>query len=90
MQSSLWATIDPDSEWRVTPPAYSTTDDTAAAATQSSSNGVPFWSPQHPHFGFGVIVLGTAALLYLGFEGKVSGRVGPLQGEVEAGAGKEK
>ena len=91
--SDLWARIDPAAEWRVQPTGgYS--DTASPAAPPSGASGSPFYSPNHPHFAFGVLLAATGGLLYYIFEHKPSGglikaNVGPLEGEVGAGIGEE-
>jgi hypothetical protein len=95
---NLWDAIDPSNQWRVAPEGgYTSTDDTPSAgyttaATQASA--APFWSPKNEHFGFLVLATAIGGGLYWLYEGKGSGasvraNVGPLEGELGAGIGKD-
>jgi hypothetical protein len=96
--TNLWDAIDPSNQWRVAPEGgYTSTDDTPSAgyttqATQAAA--APIWSPKNEHFGFLVLVTAIGGGLYWLYEGKGSGaslrgNVGPLEGELGAGIGKE-
>lgn len=89
MRGSLWASIDPDSEWRTAPEGGYTdlAGETVPTASQRVAGSLPFGplNVDHPHFGFGLLLLGTGALIYYIYEGKPSGvsvkaNVGPASG----------
>lgn len=93
--AGIWAAIDPASEFRVQDEgAFSDLSDQTAPAFAQGAKTVPFWHPQHEHFAFGVLLIGLGGLLWYVYEGKpsgakVSGNVGPLEGEVGGGIGED-
>lgn len=97
--ASIFDVIDPAKAWKTEPSgtpsaANDLSETTVPAAASSSSGGAPFFSPKHQHFGFLMLLAGTGSLIYWIYEGKpsgalVRGNVGPLEGEVGAGVGKE-
>lgn len=60
--SSLWARLDPAADWRVTPSGIGDTSTDPARATSAAS--APFYSPKHPQFTFGLVLLGTGLCLW--------------------------
>lgn len=90
-RGNIFDQIDPSRSWTVVPSGgYETTDETPSAATVSASSKLGIFSPQHEHFGFGALLLGTTTLIFFTFEGKPSGvkgsaDLGPL--DVEGGVG---
>lgn len=82
--SSLWSQIDPASDFRG---ATSSGYDQGASdpSRQTAPGGAPPWSPSNEHFGFGVTVALTTALLFYVYErgagAGVRARVGKLKGE---------
>jgi hypothetical protein len=93
MRSALWDAIDPATTYAPAPDGgYTSTDFDASAGTKPAK--ASFLSLNNPHLGFLGLAGGTAALLFWIYEGKPSGgkvaaNVGPLEGEVGAGIGKE-
>jgi hypothetical protein len=93
-QGSIWAAIDPESSWRTVPSGYTDTSETPGAGTVDVARVTSPLSPKGDHFGFAIVLAGTAAVLYYIFEKKPSGarisaNVGPLEAEVGGGLGKE-
>jgi len=87
MRSTLWSSIDPDSEWRTAPEGgYTDLSGSTVPAAAKVMGGNLKWGPlnvDHPHFVFGALLLGTGALIYWIYEGKPSGvsgkaNVGPV------------
>jgi len=94
MRNSLWASIDPDTEWRTAPEGGYTdlAGETVPTATQRVGSSLRFGplNVDHPHFGFGIVLLATGALIYSIYEGKpvrgaVKASLGPADAEIEAG-----
>lgn len=90
MQSNLWAVLDPAAEFRVAPSGYDQGE--SDPSRQTVGLKFPFYSPQHPNFGFLVVAVGVSAGLFYVFEHGGAGagakaHVGPAHGEAEAGIG---
>lgn len=89
--STIWATIDPDKQWKVGPQSGVTdlSESTVPAVAAAKTGGLP-WGPlnvDHPHFVFGVVLVATGALLFWIYEGKPSGASAKANlGPVSAGA----
>lgn len=85
--ATLWDRLDPAADWRVEPTGYSDTSADPSRATRSASP--PPYSPNHPQFGFGIVLLVTGALAYYVFEhgagAGVKGRVGKLSAAADVG-----
>jgi hypothetical protein len=93
VNKTLWQVIDPASTYKPADTGgYVTTDDTPSAATKAAS-AFPL-SLDNPHFGFLLLGAAVAGGLWWVYEGKgsgakVSANLGPIEGEVGAGIGKE-
>lgn len=83
--STLWSSIDPSSQFRVSADPYGDTSTDPQRATKAVN--VPAYHPNHPQFVFGVVAAATVgALYYLLEHGGVGAGAKAHAGPLDAGA----
>lgn len=83
MTDTLWAQLDPETTYSA-PTSGGPTE--AYEPSISADNGLNFYHPDHPLFGFGVVVGLTAACLYIATEKGAGAGISARLGRAKAGA----
>jgi hypothetical protein len=85
MNDTLWARIDPASEFRIAPDAFGDTSTDPQRGTKPA--GYPPYHPNHPQFAFGVVLVATVLGTYYLFEhGGVGAGAKAHAGPLDVGA----
>jgi hypothetical protein len=87
---NLWDSIDPEAPLSLGDRSSTGFDQGDSSNGQNlGSTSRPFWSPQHPSFGFGLALLATGGLIYValdeGASVKEEAHLGPAHAEAGAG-----
>lgn len=83
MSLTAWSVLDPETTYDSPSSGH---EAPAFEPTISADNGVNFYHPDHPLFGFGVIVGITAACLYAATEKGAGAGINARLGRAKAGA----
>lgn len=88
--TSSWDVMDPTATYG--PPSVAPSSPATQGSVGSADVGANFWNPGHPMFGFGVLVFGTAVVLFLatedhGIGASARAHFGPAHAGAEAGLG---